>query len=76
MHEIFEGVIFAELHWKIDVIRSIERLVLKYPPDYRDREQEGALEPHVRNFFYLKCSSTIDEFLLSLLYVQDRHLMA
>ena len=74
MAKIFEGVLFAELHWKIDVIREIEKLILFRQPDYQDREQEGSTEPHIRNFYYLKCTSTVDEFLLSLLYVQDKHL--
>jgi hypothetical protein len=71
---MFEAVLFAELHWKIDVVRQIERLVLKTHPDYFNREREGTSEPYIKNFFYLKCTSTVDEFLLSLLYFQDKHL--
>lgn len=74
MNKMFESVVFAELHWKIDAVRQLERLVLKTQPDYFNREREGTSEPHIRNFYYVKCTSTVDEFLISLLYFQDKHL--
>ena len=66
--QVFEGVFFAELHWKIDVMHQVERLVTKLLPDTHDMDREGINEPFLRNFFFLKCASTVDEFLMSMLY--------
>ena len=73
----FEGVIFGELHWKIDVMKQIEQLVLASTELNNEPETSEALtssEHFIRNFYYLKCSATMDEFLLSLLYSQNTKL--
>ena len=48
-------MVFGELHWKHDVIQSIERLI-------------HTEAKWLRNYYYIKCADTVDEFLASLLY--------
>lgn len=62
MSGVFEAILFAELHWKLDVMRSIEKMILGLSGD--DNQQTN-----LRNIYFMKCADTVDEFLASLLYI-------
>ena len=66
--ERFEAVVFGELHWKIDVVREIEKLILNPSRTIDHFADEGDEQHFVRNFFYIKCTGSIDEILANLLY--------
>ena len=73
----FEGLVFAELHWKKDVIHKIEDLVI---PDENSvpmqrSEEEGVIKTiRARNIYYMKCRGTVDEYISRMLYRKDRAL--
>jgi len=70
----FEAIMFGELHWKIDIIREIEKLILN-PSKAEDHFADSGEDQHfIRNFFYLKCTGSIDEILANLLYTQSDRL--
>ncbi len=68
---------FAELHWKKDVIHKIEDLVI---PDENSvpmqrSEEEGVIKTiRARNIYYMKCRGTVDEYISRMLYRKDRAL--
>ena len=78
----FEAVVFGELHWKKDVMRKIEDMIIPEPVAVIPKglnEDEGSppvkrLSIRMRNFYYMKCRNSIDEYISRLLYRQDHAL--
>ena len=56
------------MHWKIDVIKEIEKLVLNPSSEKEHFKDDGKDQHFIRNLFYLKCTGSIDEILANLLY--------
>lgn len=76
LQDHFEGLIFGEFHWKKDVLRKIEELII---PDNLSqqaltRSEDDPDQPRVirvRNIFYMKARNTIDEYLSRMVYRAD-----
>ncbi|KEJ83063.1 SNF2 family N-terminal domain containing protein [Oxytricha trifallax] len=75
----FEAVLFAEYHWKIDVIKQIEQIIT--PKNTllnigKNNSQDKNVEPalRLRNSYFIKSRGTVDEYLSRLLYHQDLEL--
>ena len=72
-------MIFGELHWKKDVIRKIEDLLV--PENISEqaliRSEDDPNQPRfirVRNIYYIKARNTLDEYLTRMVYRADSKL--
>lgn len=78
IQEHFEALIFAELHWKKDIVRMIEELVIpdKSMSNSHNELDDTFVKPSicVRNVYYIKCKNTVDEYISRLLYRGDQTL--
>jgi hypothetical protein len=67
------------MHWKKDVVRKIEELLL--PENLSEqaliRSEDDQNHPRiirVRNIYYIKARNTLDEYLTRMVYRNDRKL--
>jgi len=61
MSQIYDALIFAEIHWKVDITRQIEKLL------YQKQGEDAAM----KNIYYVSSKNTVDEYLYEMLYQQD-----
>ncbi|CDW74660.1 swi snf-related matrix-associated actin-dependent regulator of chromatin subfamily a-like protein 1 [Stylonychia lemnae] len=73
----FEAILFAEYHWKYDVIDKIEEII---KPDGSQVNSQGSKDGidykqiRFRNSYFIKSRGSVDEFLSRLLYHQNLQL--